>query len=369
MSFGQEMKDFMAAWQTVTDSGSKKKANEIDQAKAKSDQEFKAAMLKLKQDEVALKHSASASASGFRAAANSRAVERQAMAKEKHDAWKTDRDAAIAAGQVPPAPPAEDFTDTSDESAAASDIPDWGSDPIAEQANGGLVKRYEAGGAVTPDAPVTDEAPLRPKVKAAVGAIPTSPAPAATAGKPIMVGATTTGGAGATTDAAPPKAAPDPHASEIVLKGATDALGAVGKDYITKLAQKPSATGGAGGVEALPQEDLNAIIKTALDGGKVPSYMENMVALSAAWNSNVKPEAREKLAMGILETIRLQAQALGGFAEERLKAGDYPTFCKFINDACGRFPTDHQFVIQEDPKFGLIYHVYRSEERRVGKEC
>ena len=81
------------------------------------------------------------------------------------------------------------------------------------------------------------------------------------------------------------------------------------------------------------------------------------MALAEAWQAKISPEQREKLAYGILKTSMQQSQTLAALGEEALRNGDTETFCKFLGDACDRFPTGHRFDIQPDPKYGFTYTV------------
>lgn len=344
MSFAQEMKDFVAGYQAVSDVGQKKRASELDEKKINADIEYQNAKLDLDKQELALKSKSAAARAklgGTPKPSEVRAQTRFEWEQEDRKKKKAIQEGEALADTLPPVSEEEDVYE-----------------PTAEYANGGVVAHYDGGGAVGSDEPIEGmETSPRPKARPVPvpeprpqQAIPTEPQAAPAEAAP----------------AAAPEAKPEAKPTTIFLEPAKEALNAVGEEFIADQSKPQAAVGDAKEDDKLPLQDYDTIMKTIDPKGELPEHLKTAAALGAAFEVVKDPQKRFRLAKGVLSSAKEQSQILGSLVPEALRAGHVEEACKLFNDACNKFPTGHQVVVTPIPQ-GFSYLVRDEKEQVVMK--
>lgn len=343
MSFAQEMKDFVAGYQAVSDVGQKKRASELDEKKINADIDYQNAKLDLDKQELALKERSAAARAKLSGTPKPSEVRAQATFEHNQKVWaekdaeaqrQKDEDAAVEAA-----------------TAEASALPTSGIyKPVAAHADGGIVgspletspRPKPRPSAIPEEAPVTSEGNQQ--------AAPAKPAPAPAPTSAIPTEAPTATAAPA---AEKPEEKKAPEATKIILEPAKEALNAVTKTFITKMGEPRAAvhgggaadSGGAGQDLALPLHDYDTIMKTVDPEGKLPPHMQTAAAISAVWRTVKDPEKRFKLSSGVLGSALQQSQIIGSLVPAALESGDANAVCRLMNDACNKYPSGHEIIM------------------------
>lgn len=335
MSFAQEMKDFMAGWQTVDDMGQKKKESESMAA-------YRDATIALQTRQADLSER---NADRNYALAASRA----ARSGKSDDNAKLYNDMLDDFDNYP-----SDFLDTPQD---AGDGGDGTEKPVL--ARGGLVrKQYAAEGAL-------------------IGAEPAPPAPA------MAIPTTPMGDVAAPADdfAFAPEPAPapaaDPAAEDEIVRTSQEATSAVALELVAD-AKKPEAAVGPDAEESsnivknkggLSMEEWKGIASTIDPNGTIPSHLKGAAVLGSAYKyfiENGQPEKAAKIAKGILITNKMMTQTLGALAQNAMEQGDAPSAAKLLTDAGNGFPSGQQFSVSVGEGGALTYAI--SEKGEVVKE-
>lgn len=331
MSFAQEVKDFIAGWQAVSEIGYKRDS-------LKADKEYRDAMVEIQRGELDLKRQKAEMdrvAEGRRAAVGDTPTPSEVRAQARFEWEKEDRERAAAERAA---------------EKVADELPDEEGDDEEEDvytpayAEGGLVEALETSPRPKPK-PEVAAAALKP-----TAALPTDPqskppAPVTSAGKPEA-----------------PKPTPNLEATKIVLKPAEDAISQVGQEFITDLAKPPAAVGG--GDQRMTLQEFDTMLGTIDPEKKLPKHLETAAVLGAAFNTVKDPQKRYKLARGVLRSAMEQSQILGGLVPEALKAGKVNEACRLFNDACNKFPTGHEVIVTPIAQ-GFSYEVKDADGKVV----
>lgn len=390
MSFAQEMKDFLSAWQAVSDMGEKKKAGESDRAYKEAMIEIQRGELDLKQQTLDLKRQSEARRAAIGGAGGAKAeTPSQERARIRFEWQKEDREKKEAleeANAVADAlPGGYDAVDPAFSTAAT----DPGGDEIdeffgGEYADGGMVQRnpYEQQQAGQPAAlPVAPRPQLgfSPPADRTPKAFPgQQPAPAmapAVEGRQPALALPNTAPAekpypragddiGKAAEPAPSVDEAKMAATKVVLKPAEDAVNQVGEEFITSMAKPAGAVDDGAGYEALSPEEFDTILKTIDPEGKLPEHMRTAAVLGAAFNTVKDPARKYKLARGVLGSAMEQSQILGSLVPEALQNGNVNEACRLFNDACNKFPTGHRVEVTPS-KQGFTYVVLDAESNVV----
>lgn len=329
MSFAQEMKDFLAGWQAVSDTVGKGQERQADREYREAMAEISRGELAIKQEELKLRERAQAlrertgGGSATPKPSEVRAEQRFQWEKEDRERAAAEREAEKAADSIPD----EAVEEYGDEDLYTPAYAEGGAVEEAIETSPRPKPRPAATTAATPAAPTpAPNTPLPPERPAAIPTDAASPAPAPKPEKPAA-------------------AAPvNQEATKIILKPAEDALGQVGETFITELGKSPTATEGAPDVR-LPLQDFDAILKTIDPEGKLPPHLETAAALGAAFQVVKDPAKKYKLAVGVLGSAMEQSQILGSLVPDALRAGNVNEACRLFNDACNKFPTGHQVEV------------------------
>lgn len=332
MSFAQEVKEFIAGWQAVSEMGYKRDS-------LKADKEYRDAMVELQRGELDLKKQKlemDRVAEGRRAAvaADATPSPTEVRAQTRFEWEKEDRERAAAEREASKV--ADSLPDEEEESEEELYKPAY--------AEGGLVEALDT-------SPRPKQKPEALKAAPPATALPPDPltkpsvAPVTSAGKPEA-----------------PKAAAPVEATKIVLKPAEDAISQVGQEFITDLAKPPAAVGA--GEQRMSLQEFDTMLNAIDPEKKLPKHLETAAVLGAAFNTIEDPQKKYKLARGVLRSAMEQSQILGSMVPQALQAGKVNEACRLFNDACNKFPTGHEVIVTPIAQ-GFSYEVKDAEGKTV----
>lgn len=374
MSFANEVKDFLAGYQMVSEMGEKKKQREQDKAYNDAVLDLRRQELDLRKEEMALRQRADAT----RAAAGPGAPSPSEMRAQTRFDWEAeDRaraeaerekdEAATAAIEALPPLPGE------------IDLEGFGvpyQETITEKpgfAEGGLVEdmrapvrprpRPEGLGAAIPTeepAPAAPAAPQAPPQSALPSGQPAAPAQ----GQPV-------------TQPPAEQPLPSPKSTRVVVQRAAE----VGKEVMDAVEfelKTPQAAVGEGsektgvnfitGEGAMTPQEITALEQKIDKEGVIPPHLKTAVGMAELHNHFIEkgePEKALRASVGYLTGVKSLTQTLGMLSMEAAQKGEVEAACRLANDACNRFPSEHVVTFTPDPRFGFTYSVKDAEGKPV----
>lgn len=390
MGFAQEIRDFTAAYSTVSEIGEKKKNRDLAEKKLNHDIEYENALLAIKRQEADAKTAKLAAGSGGTGgdggmggkastdgAASVDTKNGKKFVADIYDDYVTtdenrtdgandeNADAVAASGKDPAMPDTTGFTD------------DMAEDALNME-KGGLVEEPEAAAG-----------PFKVPAKAA---LPTEEAPAAPASSPRpkvnpKAALPTEAAAEPPAEAPSPAEAPAPEAkpaaagaSTIVVRKAMEATGAALDGFEKKYSTAPQAIGGeefddrsdlATGQGGMTFDEYEAIAQTVDPNGEIPKRLQSAANISATYDYFVKkgePQKAVEVAKAYLVTELRVNQTLGVLATTAFEEGNIIEGCKLVNDACSRFPSGHQITVAPAGNGRYMYEVTDPEGNVIEKE-
>lgn len=345
MSFANEVKDFLAGYQMVTEMGEKKKARELDTKRVESDIEYNNAILDLKRQELDLDRQKLAKAAAGGGGGGLTAY--QAASLDLRE-----RELALREAQ------AEEGKWNGVLEALPSDTEEVDPDEFLttpQYVEGGLVEDERKKSALPFDEPVYTD-PMGNTTGAPASEPAIAPArPAAPAEKPAPV--------------TPEVTEVNPDAAKTVESKASEAAGQAMRSFIIER-EKPAgaiaderqdpgldiATNKGG----MSFEEYEQSIKAIDPNNQIPAYMKSAAMLAEGYNyfmERGQPEKAVRFAKQILVTQKQMSQTLGNLALNAMEQGDVQNACKLFNDACNKFPSANEISVQPGQANSLIYTV------------
>lgn len=364
MTFANEVKDFMAGYQMITEMNENKKQREQDKAYKDALLEIQKGEFELKKQQFDLDKAAGTARAriGGGGAGGASALPTKEDGQPDYDA--VDHVALVGAGTNGRAVSKEikerqAAADRRDAEEAVSVAPTPENFDLSEIPDGDY-KQVFAGGGI-----VEDEAPA---------AAPQTAIPATSPATPKLgfpEPAPTTAPAAAQAEAPPPEqpALPPAKSTRIVVQRAAD----VGKqimDTVEYELRTPQAAIGEGadrtGINwltnegAMEPEEIEAIERTVDPENKVAPHLKTAVTMNETfryWSERGDPAKALRASMGYLTGQKGITQTLGALSLEAAEQGDPTAACRLANDACNRFPSEHLVTFTPDPKVGFRYEV------------
>lgn len=370
MSLGNEVRDFLAAYTQVRQTGLQQKRFELDERRTEADMEYRNQQLDLQRQQLDMQRQRLTSGGSARPPSPS---ELRAQARFEWEA--ADRERAETERRLNSALPATN-ADTFDFE--------------GEYAGGGLVRdptdetipaaaRQAPARPAIPDmrlgAPQQSSSPASPPSAAAPAP---APAPAAMTAAPRMALPAVPGEGGpssAPQTATPQTATPQPEAPAQRPTPETVTTAAEAVDSAIRTAAAPAAIGegspGQQGVDfatnqgALSMQEYGEIVSRIDPEGTLAPHLQSMAVLVEGYDffrEEGQPERAAQFAAQIIATQRQMSQTLGALASNALENGDMESACKLLSDACNRFPSDHEVSIVPNEAGLATYRVTRGEE-------
>ena len=361
MGFAQEMKDFVGAYQATYDTGIKGKAQRTNEQALEFDKEMKRANLEISKEELRLRKEADARAAKVDPNYISPLVQSQIDKNNaQRDLYRAQAEAETGTGDALASDRIAAGINPDEYSLGEEDT---GDNPYTSgYARGGLVtKQYAVDGAPVanafssklgsvaasdPNAMMTGAAPAAP-----ASAIPTAPANGAIPplNEPIPAAKTRAPGL-------PTYISLAPKDQEVLNK--------VAKKYVYDATKPTAALGQAStggytpkGVKATEEmsfQELDFLGKTVDPNGEMAQSAKSAAVFGLAFATQKNPEAKFKLASGVLGALDKQARTLASLIPEALNNGHANEVCRLFNDACARFPTGHEVkVVPTDTGFAF----------------
>jgi hypothetical protein len=334
MSFANEVRDFLAGYQMVTEMGEKKKSRELDTKRVDADIEYNNAFLDLKREELDLDRQKFAKAAAGGDASNGLRERRLALDEKK---------LALAEKQFD-----EKNWNTVYEALPSDDTevnPDEFLTP--EYAEGGMVEDARKRPALASALPV-DEPAFTDPMGNTTGAPDTTPAPA-----PVT----------------PEVTEVKPETAKGVESKASEAAGQAMRSFIIEK-DKPAAAIAderadpgldiAANEGGLSFQEYEQAVKAIDPNNQIPAYMKSAATLAEGYNyfmERGQPEKAVRFAKQILVTQKQMSQTLGNLALNAMEQGDVQNACKLFNDACNKFPSANEISVQPGQANSLIYTV------------
>lgn len=391
MSFSQEVKDFLAGFNTTSEYAMKTQNLALDKQRTADDKAYKDANLDLDRQKLDLQKAAQGLRNKLALSANSRAAARLEMAKKAQEYKGLSALGADPAGNVDASAADEPDYSSDDEASALTYI----TEDTAMQARGGLVQTA-AGGAMVGALPTEDDMVKR-RLRAAQE---TAPAPAAlpvenATEKPAAVTSASDDRSASAIPTAPvplpreerakamEQTAPVPLPREERAKAERNAQIYAKAGEATELAMrslKEDAAAGGGPDEAVPTgtakkgefdpatgkgaatvDEIKAIDSKI--GGSFDGYTKGAARLAFAYQyfmDNGQIEKAANVAKRILLFDKQAAQTRGYLAQQALEQGDTASAAKLISDAYNEnIPDGQELKTVLNPDGSVSYSVLK----------
>lgn len=338
MSFANEVRDFLAGYQMVTEMGEKKKSRELDTKRVDADIEYNNAILDLKREELDLQREKLAKAAAGGGGGGLTAYQAASLGIRERELAL--REAAAEDEKwtgVYEALPGEDTEVNPDEFLTP------------EYAEGGMVEDARKRPALASALPV-DEPAFTDPMGNTTGAPDTTPAPA-----PAPV--------------TPEVTEVKPETAKAVESKASEAAGQAMRSFIIEK-DKPAAAIAderadpgldiAANEGGLSFQEYEQAVKAIDPNNQIPAYMKSAATLAEGYNyfmERGQPEKAVRFAKQILVTQKQMSQTLGNLALNAMEQGDVQNACKLFNDACNKFPSANEISVQPGQANSLIYTV------------
>jgi hypothetical protein len=383
MGLAQEVKDFMAGYQAVTDIKAKKDEFDLKKKKTEHDMEYEDALLELKKQEMDLARQKLAQASGGSGGSGARpmteyqkaqielARERLELDRQRIGAASANAADADAEKRANAAIEGIEGTGTSfnqedfDPSSAGQVF--WPDDDEEEEVGaynqGGLVKGDEEEPIVPPATP----APAATAAPVAAPAATPSAIPETPSGSPTPATAAVDGQRSSSPSDSSAAPESDPNPTKIVVRKSREAAKAAMDSFEREFSQPKQAVGGeesdidfATGEGAMTPEEVESMRKTVDPNDQLSTHLKSAATLSAAYDYFMGKGQQEKAvraAKGFLVAERRMTQTLGALTLQAFEDGNVNEACRLLNDACNRFPSGHKIEVTPNKQGVLVYQV------------
>lgn len=364
MSFAQEMKEFVAAWTTVSEMGARSRQLDLQREEIENLKTHREATLEIDREQLELSRLNSNRNYGL-------AAERNAIAREEAEARKA---ATVLEGLTGDSTANLDWS-TGEEVDDGGDGGGYDTALPTEytfQARGGMVARAAEGGVIEedPDLPFVDKKNpyVDPEMNKNVRVVPAIPveAPSRTTQAPAeeQPAYDAMGNSTGFTEV-------DPEAAKAVADGAAAAVADAAPKLIED-AQKPDAA--IGGDEekmdivnnrgGLSLDEWKELVATIDPNNTIPAYMKSAAVLSSTYRffmENGQPAKAAKVAKGILIMNKQMTQTLGSLAVNALEDGNMEAAARLLSDAADQFPTGQKFQVVPTEN-GVAYQMMENGE-------